>query len=189
MESKLSTISLTEPLGISTRHSDTDVCILQGMNVGTSKCYRHSCGKQAIQDEFLCCFLYLKAGNILCEFPDNRLNSSRDCAFYFLCVSGLLYIQAVVSLLWLSERSYDGNSRIPVHCKDISRYGIACWDFGLFKITSHDKCISRIVSWNVCGSMAVKVILYIAMSFHERERAVKDTKIRGLFQKNASLLA
>jgi hypothetical protein len=35
--------------------------------------------------------------------------------------------------------------------------------------------------------MAVKVILYKAMSFHER--AAKDTKIRGLFQKNASLLA
>jgi hypothetical protein len=31
-----------------------------------------------------------------------------------------------------------------------------------------------------------QVILYIAISF--RERAVKDTKIRGLFQKNSALL-
>lgn len=61
-----------------------------------------------------------------------------------------------------------------------------CWNFGLFEITTHDKCISRIVSLNVCDSTAVKSFLYIAMSF--RQRPVKDMKIRGLFQKNTPSL-
>lgn len=51
---------------------------------------------------------------------------------------------------------------------------------GLWHITSHDMCISWDRLLECVRFDVVKVILYIAISFHKR--AVKDTKLRGLFQ-------